>query len=563
MSVKKSNNSKSEMSIVAALDVILSKAKESKLSAKFWRSIKKETDFLKVKLEGFSEFQMVILAVLIDAGRPMSWKTFGDFFGLSRLNMMTYTEEIEDLIRKRWVKPDESNEFNGRFVGYGLERGVVTAIRHNKPFEPELLEGLTTQQVVDKANRMFRNDFDVHNPEKDYLYEWVDFLVNNNKELPLCERMINLDLDMVEKTVFMLVVTDYAYFGNTEREGLSLGDLELFLPNEVESELLLRDLREGAHPLFSNALVEHGCDDGIEDTEKLLLTRTAREELLADYQMKAGSAQKKNESRDLKKCADIKNTELFYNPDEEKQVAQLTELLQPERFDEVQRRLEERGLRKGFACLFYGAPGTGKTETVMQIARQTGRDIMTVEISGMKDKWVGESEKNIKAVFHRYRQLCKNSERTPILFFNESDALINKRSNSAESSVDKMNNAMQNILLQEMEELEGILIATTNLTECLDQAFERRFIYKIDFKQPNVEVKAKIWQSKIGGLDDADVAKLARNYDLSGGQIENIARKTTVDYVLYGKNPDYILLDEYCKNEVIASKNKRSVVGFL
>ncbi len=99
-------------------------------------------------------------------------------------------------------------------------------------------------------------------------------------------------------------------------------------------------------------------------------------------------------------------------------------------------------MRKGFACLFYGAPGTGKTESVLQIARQTGRDIMQVDIAGMRDKYVGESEKNIKAVFQNYRELCKKSEVMPILFFNEADALINKRTERIEHSVDKMDNAM-------------------------------------------------------------------------------------------------------------------------
>ena len=93
----------------------------------------------------------------------------------------------------------------------------------------------------------------------------------------------------------------------------------------------------------------------------------------------------------------------------------------------------------------------------------------------MRNKYVGESEKNIKAVFQRYREICKQSEVMPILFFNEADALINKRTENIEHSVDKMDNAMQNIILQEIENLDGILIATTNLTSNLDeQAFMAR-----------------------------------------------------------------------------------------
>ncbi len=559
----KSGKMNNDLNMIVALDAILEKAKDSKLSDKFWKSIKTETDYLKGQLEGFSEFQLVVLAVLIDAGVPMSWKTLGDFFGCSRLTMMTYTEEVDDLMLKRWVKPDESRERSGYYVGYALERGVVTAIRHNKPFEPECLEGLTIQQLVDRTHRFIYSEFDTRNPEKNYLYEWVNMILNSNMHLPLCKAIVGMGLDAVGMTIFMMVVCDYSRYADSDSEGVELDDLEDYLPNDYTSEFILNNLRAGNYSFFNENLIEHGCDNGIVNTDKLLLTEKAKTELLAEYNLNIKGETNDNSDRDLKKCDDIKPKELFYNSNEEKQVEQLTKLLQPERFEEVQSRLEERCLRKGFACLFYGGPGTGKTETALQIARKTGRDVMVIEIAGMKDKWVGESEKNIKAVFRRYKRLCKESERTPILFFNESDALINKRSENAESSADKMNNAMQNILLQELEDLDGILIATTNLTDTLDKAFERRFLYKIEFKQPNTEVKSKIWQSKIAGLADETANKLAKTYDLSGGQIENIARKSTIDYVLYGKDSDIDQLEEYCRSEELSGKNKHSVVGFL
>lgn len=88
----------------------------------------------------------------------------------------------------------------------------------------------------------------------------------------------------------------------------------------------------------------------------------------------------------------------------------------------------------GFACLFYGAPGTGKTETVYQLSRLTGRNIMVVDVPQIKSKWVGESEKNIKALFDRYREQVKRAKHTPILLFNEADAIIGIRKNGASSA---------------------------------------------------------------------------------------------------------------------------------
>ena len=112
---------------------------------------------------------------------------------------------------------------------------------------------------------------------------------------------------------------------------------------------------------------------------------------------------------------------------------------------------------------------------------------MQVNISQIKSCWVGESEKNIKGLFDNYRELVKKSEVTPILLFNEADAIIGVRKEGAQSAVDKMENSLQNIILQEMETLDGIMIATTNLQENMDKAFERRFLYKIKFDRPTEE----------------------------------------------------------------------------
>lgn len=161
------------------------------------------------------------------------------------------------------------------------------------------------------------------------------------------------------------------------------------------------------------------------------------------------------------------------------------------------------------ACLFYGAPGAGKTETVYQLARRTGRNIMRVNISEIKSSWVGESEKNIKNVFNKYRFLVERSEAAPILLFNEADAILGKRMEGAERAVDRMENSIQNIILQEIENMEGILIATTNIAGNLDKAFERRFLYKIEFERPDIQAKCAIWKSMLPELNEDEAECLA------------------------------------------------------
>lgn len=151
---------------------------------------------------------------------------------------------------------------------------------------------------------------------------------------------------------------------------------------------------------------------------------------------------------------------------------------------------------------------------------------------------------------------------TEELFSNEADAVFTKRIENVEQSVDQMNNAIQNIILEEMESIEGILIATTNLLSNLDPAFERRFIFKVEFKMPEKDSRAKIWKSMIPTLSEEDVSVLADKYAFSGGNIENIARKSTVEYVLSGNEPTLSSLEGYCQEEILDKKENRNRIGF-
>ena len=230
----------------------------------------------------------------------------------------------------------------------------------------------------------------------------------------------------------------------------------------------------------------------------------------------------------------------------------------------VLRRLKQRRLRGGFTCLFYGAPGTGKTETVYQLARKSGRDIFVVDVSQLRSKWVGESEQNVKGIFDEYRTICETHKRKPILLLNEADAIICKRMEGAERSVDKSENTIQNIILQEMESLDGILIATTNLSKNMDRAFERRFLYKVEFHKPKTKVRAKIWHSMLPELSENESILLAESFsEFAGGQIENITRKALVAEALRGTRLSMNDIVDLCQHEMLDNADaNRKTIGF-
>jgi SpoVK/Ycf46/Vps4 family AAA+-type ATPase len=317
-----------------------------------------------------------------------------------------------------------------------------------------------------------------------------------------------------------------------------------------------RKLKSGDHILIIQGFIENSNSDGFSDRESFKLTDKVKNELLPELKIKMPI-----NGKDILSVQTIQEKKLFYNRKEADQINRLASFLNKDSFREIRERLVQSGMRTGFACLFFGPPGTGKSETAYQLARQTGRDIMMVDISQTKSMWFGQSEKKIKEIFIRYRRFVEESDVTPILLFNEADAVIGKRKDVSSSAVAQTENAIQNIILQELENLNGILIATTNLTDNMDKAFERRFLYKVEFQKPDLSIRQSIWQSMITSLSDDDAYELASRYDFSGGQIENITRKHAIEFVLSGMEPSLERLTVFCQEELLVTSQEKKI-GF-
>ncbi len=339
-------------------------------------------------------------------------------------------------------------------------------------------------------------------------------------------------------------------------------DIREALQSSRNSRNMLRSLERGDNQLITDGFLVFDSTESFFDRGSYRFTNKGLKKFLPKHKMKSrtGTDGLNDSLVSYKKVA---KKALFFNAEVNAQVERLANLLQPQNFKNVTANLDRHGMRKGFACLFYGSPGTGKTETAYQLARATGRDIFPVNVDQIKSMWVGQSEKNIRTAFATYKEMCSKKKVQPILLFNEADAIFGIRREGAENAVDKMENAIQNIILQEMESMEGILIATTNLTDNIDKAFERRFLYKIEFKRPEISVRAKIWESMIPGLTDEVAVKLASEFDFSGGQIENISRMKAVDAVLTGNESlDYSSMAEYCRSETLKRAGSMKRIGF-
>jgi SpoVK/Ycf46/Vps4 family AAA+-type ATPase len=171
-------------------------------------------------------------------------------------------------------------------------------------------------------------------------------------------------------------------------------------------------------------------------------------------------------------------------------------------------------------ALLAGPSGTGKTMAAQVIAHELGLELFAIDLSGVVSKYIGETEKNLDAIF-------RAAEGTDaVLLFDEADALFGKRSEVRDSH-DRYANLEVSYLLQRMEAHDGVAILATNLRQNLDEAFLRRLAFTIRFPFPEEEERRRIWSMVWPAtvpLDaDIDVILLASRYKFSGGNIRNVA----------------------------------------
>lgn len=543
---------KQELDLLQAVEKIVELAKDSQLSKDFFRKAGKYIKYLSEALDLTKE-QSVMMSLFIDNSEDssISISDFGTFLGCRTTRIIRFMNDI-DVLEKRGLIIC-CRDRRGR--SYRVPMKVIEAFQHNELYKPDDLSGLSCAELFAELEDIFDMRKNDELTEKG-VCEKIRELFTNNPNLIFVEKLKSFNFDVEDE--LLLILFSHLFVNNND-DNIGYHDLD-FLFDKRRWNRIKTSLNAGEHILLSSKMIEYNNDDGFVNRESFRMTMEAKRTLFEELNLSfLNTSQKK---AGLLKTDDIAIKKLYYDDEVKKQVSELTQLLSDDNYQEIRNRLKESGFRCGFTCLFYGLPGTGKTETVLQLAKETGRDIMQVNISEIKSMWVGESEKNIKALFDNYRNKVKECALTPILLFNEADAIISKRQEGAERAVDKMENTIQNIILQEMESLDGILIATTNLAQNMDKAFERRFLYKINFTKPTLEARISIWHEMIPTLSKDDTRMLATKYDFSGGQIENIARHYTIDSILHGKGDNALeTLTLHCDNERIEKKTNKKI-GF-
>ena len=551
----------SALTAVASLNRIFKKVESDGLSEEATQELAEDIQMVSERF-GICPKAAVLLSAIMEktnSSNSCDEEDLAGFIGCTNLEFFHFHDALRELEDK-----GIAGKCNGRRTSYKATLEAMRAVEKDCEFIPLKSTGLSADEYFTRLRRLM-GDFRGDNIDHGRLHDELVTLTENNSQLQFCRKVMDsllwsTDISGTERLQFFYLCHRFVSHGNPS---VPIDILMNFTDFFEDDSRIRRHFANEKSALQTSGLVTFGNENGFADNEKLALSDGVKSSFFTEVEL---APEDKTSNKDLIKWETIKDQELFYNKTEKEAVERLENLLQEGNLKAVQARLEALGMPSGFSCVFHGCPGSGKTATLKALARKTRRDLFWVDLSSLKSKWVGESEKQVKAMFDTYRSLVRTSERAPILAVNEADAIFNKRITNVEQSVDQMNNAITDIILNEMENLNGILIATTNLVGNMmdkkDNAMERRFLFKVEFKAPGEDVRRSIWKSKLPHLSDEDAGALASEFKLSGGNIDNVARKSVVDYVLTGSQDDVETIRKYCGEESVSKKKEVRRIGF-
>lgn len=544
--------------ILKNIGIVFEKSKGCKLESKLFMEIDNELFVLAdyFKTSKTQAFFIAMLFTLSYKGEFVNMKELVEHFECNPVRLLEYNDDLEALYEKRiFIKKKRRLRFESESENDLLQINQKFARAILKKESVPDLGNSSFENVAELLEKLYDYGIQRHNDEisTDELYIRTMEIINSNLHFPLIKKIKGYELEMPDMYIFLYLIWKTLTGYNTcYMDQITDGVFD----SASQKILYIQNFLAGNNYLLKKNLIETLESEFFNDNEVKLSNQSI--DILNDFGLKLFFQKKKRDNVIIP--SKIPSRNMIYDENEKRQVSLLKDLLHEDNLTKTQSRLSERNMPKGITILLHGLPGTGKTETVMQLAKESDREIMKVEISKSKSMWFGKSEKIIKQIFTEYRLFTEECKHTPILLFNEADAVISKRRELSSSNISQTENTIQNIILEELENFEGILFATTNLVKNLDPAFDRRFLFKVKFEKPGISTKAKIWKLKLPKLSLPDCEALATQFDFSGGQIDNIARKKEISEIINGEKVNFEKIIEFCEEEILVGKRVR--IGF-
>ena len=513
--------------------------------------IKSLLQFFKISYE-----ELVVLSLLIEGGirqEEQGIDVFLEYFGGGLSGLKDINQALHSLISKGYVVATTKNKFSKTLIKqtFEVDEKVYEALLNNKKERLEF-------KPAENFTKLLKNINEIYEKRTGGCYDAETMRKRIEQELSLAKKCDELDwlnsyteLTLEDKILFLFAA--YSHQKNEEQIDLEY-HIKQIEDNFTKQKAFRDSIANKTAMLIMNDLLLK-AEDGFVFDEFVGLTEKA---IHALFQKESNKAKKKTFSTaTIILPEDIFLEELFYNESELSQINTIEKILSKEKHQLVVNQLVENGLAKGISILFNGFSGTGKTATAKRLAKITNRPLFCVDVEKISNKWIGDTEKNTKKIFDEYYEFSKECDVMPILFFNE-DSIFSKRVEVGHSS-DRTHNSMQNILLEQMEIFTGISIVTSNHAEKLDKAFERRFLYKVEFEKPTKETQYSLLSNAFQNISSLTINTVLENYSFTGGQIYNIKKKYIMQCIIDDEDLESLFI-RLCKEEIKTTTSNK--IGF-
>lgn len=515
-----------------------------------------------VNFYGVDINQAILLAIIIKhslLNEEVTLNLFLDYFDGRLSQIGSINDNLNSLIKRGYVNSKTTGRHPKAISKqtFHVETVVINATINSNAKLLKVKPSETIDEFLDCIKNEFQKREDGYKDASSFVNR-VDELILENKHINEIGWIYNQsDWSSVDKTVFLTTSVNHII----DKKSIDLEHIIKQVIDVFSEQFTYRNsIVNKTNPLIAAGYLEYKQDDFLFD-EFISLSDKSLKELFPSILNIAKEKEFKPTMGLLISPDSIIEEKLYYNESEESQISTLKNILNPENYSNVVKQLEDSDLSSGVNILLHGYAGTGKTATVKQLAKQTNRHVFMIEIEKIKSRWVGDSEKNLKKVFNEYRELMKSLPEIPILLFNEADAIIGKRV-EIRNSTDKSFNTLQNLLLQEFEDFKGISFSTTNLASHLDKAFERRFLYKVEFNKPSDMVRQLILNSAFKDIHSETLTKVVSNFKLTGGQISNIKKKLLLKSIVDGVVDKEAVFFQLCKEELSLESNNSKSLGY-
>lgn len=470
-----------------------------------------------------------------------------------QLTINQVNDSIYELTHKGWIQFELDGPYHTNPALVFVHDAEVALKTSNPQYFPHLNSNTTKQEQLElyvKAIQFRAKDFGFK--------EWLKFFkkIHKSNSKPFMRKLRMNEASIETQSMALYILAIYPL----EEEPIELTKMvKLFASDSLEMLKLKKELNNNEHPLYQASIL-----DRYTTMRGEVLIKPNANWLNAFLSGENIESEHSTLPQTLNRIPfqSIMERQLIYNQDTRDNVQQLFEIVEDKHYKTFVNEIKQKRENAGIILLFSGGPGTGKTELAKQLARHSQRDLLLFDVSKQRNMYLGESEKAIQDVFNKYKDIYKKSSLTPILFFNESDSILQSRQ-SISGNLSQTENAVLTILLNEMENFNGILICTTNRPDAMDEAFNRRFLFHLHIDEPNESIRYELLCQEFPEANQARLQELSERYPFTGANIQTFHQQRIISKIT--KSNRYELEDELeLFFQSLFQKNKyRSPIGFL